>query len=409
MLSGAEDLVPVLDNTGNRTPLPLRTVQGIAYEVDLYRPRIEGLFARIERWTRVSDRDTHWRSISRDNITTLYGKRDDARIADPGDATHIFSWLICESYDDKGNAIFYRYKPEDDANVDASAPFEQSRLGPTQSPQRYLKRIQYGNPTPHQLEEDFALRTDWLFEVVLDYGEHDSVAPSTKELQQWLLRQDPFFQFRATFDIRNYRLCRRILMFHHFLSELGGTSDYLVKSTDFEYREGSVASFIASITQAGYVQQPDKSYLRKALPKLAFQYTDVNVDETVHEIGEDSIRNLPYGVDGARYQWVDLESEGLIGVLTEQADAWYYKRNLGNATFGAAELVAPRSVPSSLAGGQQLLDLAGEGHLELVQFDGPMAGFNERRGWRLETVYQIPVHSEHHHEKSESAVRGCHG
>jgi hypothetical protein len=34
---------------------------------------IEGLFARIERWTRMSDGDTYWRSISKDNITTLYG------------------------------------------------------------------------------------------------------------------------------------------------------------------------------------------------------------------------------------------------------------------------------------------------------------------------------------------------
>ena len=33
-----------------------------------YRPRIEGLFAHIERWTRKSDGDVHSRSASKDNV-----------------------------------------------------------------------------------------------------------------------------------------------------------------------------------------------------------------------------------------------------------------------------------------------------------------------------------------------------
>ena len=77
-----------------------------------------------------------------------------------------------------------------------------------------------------------------------------------------------------------------------FPDELDGTADYLVRSTDFEYKEGAVASFIASITQAGYAQQPDGSYFRKSLPKLEFRYTEVQVDETVHEIDPESIKNL---------------------------------------------------------------------------------------------------------------------
>src|SRR5258708_27869807 len=49
ILSGAEDLVPVLMKNGEEwvpEDLPLRTVNGIAYRVQRYRPRIEGLFAR---------------------------------------------------------------------------------------------------------------------------------------------------------------------------------------------------------------------------------------------------------------------------------------------------------------------------------------------------------------------------
>src|SRR5262245_7142073 len=62
ILSGAEDLVPVFkkDADGNwardsRGNLLIhddpRTINGVPYRVRRYRPRIEGLFARIERWT----------------------------------------------------------------------------------------------------------------------------------------------------------------------------------------------------------------------------------------------------------------------------------------------------------------------------------------------------------------------
>ena len=82
MLSGAEDLVPVLGSDGNRFEDDT-TVPG--FTIHRYRPRVEGLFARIERWTRQSDGDIHWRSISKDNILTLYGKDSNSRIFDPED------------------------------------------------------------------------------------------------------------------------------------------------------------------------------------------------------------------------------------------------------------------------------------------------------------------------------------
>ena len=74
LLSGVDDLVPVLvaDGQGGswkRQDPPPRD----GYRITSYRPRIETLFARIERWTRQSDGDTYWRSISRDNITNVYG------------------------------------------------------------------------------------------------------------------------------------------------------------------------------------------------------------------------------------------------------------------------------------------------------------------------------------------------
>ena len=100
ILSGADDLVPVTLADG--TPMEEERDQ---YRVTRYRPRIEGLFARIERWTHRTDAsDIFWRSISRDNVSSLYGKTAASRIADPRNASRIFSWLLCESFDDKGNA-----------------------------------------------------------------------------------------------------------------------------------------------------------------------------------------------------------------------------------------------------------------------------------------------------------------
>ena len=72
LLSGAEDLVPVLRPDGSRS-VELRDGHSVAR----YRPRVEGLFARIERWT--SATGSHWRSISRDNVTTIYGARAASR------------------------------------------------------------------------------------------------------------------------------------------------------------------------------------------------------------------------------------------------------------------------------------------------------------------------------------------
>jgi len=107
VLSGAEDLVPELDVTGCGEPRRVEHERD-GYCVRRYRPRVEGLFARIERWTCRTSGIAHWRSISRDNILTVYGFDADSRIADPDDPTHVFSWLICRSYDDRGNAVAYQ-------------------------------------------------------------------------------------------------------------------------------------------------------------------------------------------------------------------------------------------------------------------------------------------------------------
>src|SRR5213594_1515976 len=54
ILSGSEDLVPVFiqqENEWVQEQLPTRVLDGQRFQISRYRPRIEGLVARIERWT----------------------------------------------------------------------------------------------------------------------------------------------------------------------------------------------------------------------------------------------------------------------------------------------------------------------------------------------------------------------
>ncbi|MFZ0594325.1 MAG: SpvB/TcaC N-terminal domain-containing protein, partial [Bryobacteraceae bacterium] len=401
ILSGAEDLVPVLveDASGEWSRQPS---QRDGYVVWRYRPRIEGLFARIERWTRQSDGDTYWRSISRDNVTTYYGKTAESRIADPAAPRNVFTWLICESRDDKGNATVYEYVAEDSANIDLAQANERNRSDASRSANRYLKRIKYGNTLSTLVQPDPS-QLSWLFEAVFDYGqghstalptdteERDFVAASLSATQLWPARQDPFSRYRSCFEVRSYRLCRRVLMFHHFPDELG-TPDYLVRATEFTYTETPIASFITGVTQSGFVRQSDGTYLKRSLPTLEFEYTAAEVQSEVQEADAASLANLPANVDGSQYQWLDLDGEGSPGVLASYEDVWYYKRNLSPLTLnfdGDQPTISARfeaiSEVAKLPGfaqaktsRHQFLDLAGDGRQDCVVLDRPGSGFYKR-------------------------------
>src|SRR5256885_8895455 len=97
-------------------------------------------------------------------------------------------------------------------------------------------------------------------------------------------------------------------MFHHFEQELG-IQDYLVKSTDFEYRHIAIGSFITSISQSGYPwKSAERKYIRKSLPPLGFTYTQANIDDTIRTIDAVSLENLPYRLVWSPYQWGGLYS-----------------------------------------------------------------------------------------------------
>ncbi|ARG55434.1 SpvB/TcaC N-terminal domain-containing protein [Mycobacterium kansasii] len=439
VLADTEDLVPVLTDAGARWE---DRASAPGYVIHRYRPRLEGLFARIERWTHRSDGDVHWRSFSRDNVLTIYGRDDRSRIRDPADRRRIFSWLVSETRDDRGNGILFDYVAENGAGVPLERVHERNRgdrADAARGANRYLKRVRYANRTtlldengdrPTDLTQAVIDTTVWMMEVVFDYDEghfetlppapgvpvreqHALVRASPQPAHAWAPRPDPFSTFRPGFEIRTVRRCRRALVFHHIPDVAGMAEpvqpgyDGLVAATHFDYNdlnlpasvavehahEGSTryGSFLCAVTQSGYRHaDAPGTELEQSLPPVQLRYSRPAIQEAVRQLDAADIADLPAGLD-ARRRLVDLDGEGLPGILADEAGWWYYKANLGGGQFDAAAAVS--SQPRS--GRDRLIDLDGDGRPALVCLDGPVPGYYERApgvGWEnLRAFEQLPA------------------
>src|SRR4051794_7895421 len=122
ILSGAEDLIPVTETAG----------------ITRFRPRTEGLFARIEH--HATPETDHWEVRSKDGVVSLYGTpftlpADPAATANPENRAEIFSWNLTKTVDPFGNTIEYEY--ERDSGDTSDHHWDQL----------YLNRIQYADYT----------------------------------------------------------------------------------------------------------------------------------------------------------------------------------------------------------------------------------------------------------------------
>lgn len=355
-------------------------------------------------------------------MLSVYGLDANSRIADPDDPHRVFTWLIARTYDDRGEAIVYDYAAEDDRGIDLDRPSEQRRMRPAN---RYLRRIRWGNRTPQMLDPErpsFRPRhleapdpdaAEWLFSAALDYGEgrYETASPDDEgqvfadatatPRHVWDARPDPFSSYRAGFEVRTHRLCRRVLMFHHMPEELG-TADYLVGSTALTYRERPAGSLLARVEQCGHTRQPDGRYLTRALPPLDLGYTTSPLDNGVpprfvaREMDAAGMSDLPGGVDGTAFRWLDLNGEGISGVLTEQGPTWLFKPNLGEGRLGPFATVPLRptlaGAPSRM---RHLMDVDGDGLVDLLDLSPMSPGFHgrdPRGGWQpFRTFQDVPV------------------
>lgn len=259
ILSGHDDLVAVNSHE--------KRLSGMEFDVIIFRPRVEDLYARIEHWKikdTPEDSRNFWRVITKDNVTHLFGYSAGAKLVNPSNK-YAYSWKLEFSYDARGNYVYYSYQKDAELNL-------------------FLKDIFYANTTMFtyaSLEDvlaklkniDFQL---CAYKISFDYGQYDE---SLKETGTWSERPDPFSAFRSGFEIRTKILCRKILVFF-----LDNQTYVAAKSLDFSYALDKVShqNFLVSACFIGYKKIKDdytkESYppYRSAIPLLCLVHRNFN-------------------------------------------------------------------------------------------------------------------------------------
>jgi hypothetical protein len=328
VLSGAEDLVPV-EASGAETR---------------YRPRTEGLFARIIHHHDATN--DYWEVRSKNGLASLYGTpgaagHDPAVVADPVEQTKVFAWKLTQTTDPFGNTIKYEYWR--DAGAEGAHHWDQP----------YLSRISYVDYTDG--EED-----KFLVAVLFAYAD----------------RPDPFSEYRAGFEVRTRKRCARIE------SRTRTDADRLVRSYDLVYLDQrhdledlaqrlpiNGVSLLSQVIVTGH-----DGAATEALPPLEFGYTRFEPE------GRDFFplegRDLPArSLASPDLELADLFGNGLPDLL-EMNGAVRYWRNLGAGKF---DLPRPmRDAPAGLRladPGVQLIDADGDGRIDLLATSNGLSGY----------------------------------
>jgi len=390
-----EVLVPILTETGAPETRQATSLLDISFSdpfiVHGYRSRTETDFSRLERWVpEKRDEQDFWVLYSTDGQVCLLGHHPQARITNPAVLTQTAAWLIESSVSSTGEQIYYQYRPEDDIGCDD----EEKTVHPDVIAEGYLTAVWYGNKNAGRTLpglHDSPSAEDWLFTLVFDYGERDTdlakepdwVFPGQGD---WLCRQDCFSGYEYGFNLRTRRLCRQVLMYHAVAALAGeegqNETPTLISRMWLSYEENPSVTTLKTIQQMAY--EPDGS--RCSLPPLSFGWQTFSPPQTVSWQLREDMENLN---PQHPYQMVDLNGEGLAGILYQDNGGWWYRAPMRQAgetpdavTWGKA---APLPAIPALRDGGILADLNGDGYLEwLVTLPGG-AGHYERTpegGWR---------------------------
>lgn len=381
ILAGAGELVKKMQSPAKKT----NAAEDEDYSVTLYQPRIETLFSKIEYWVNKKTKDSYWKIISTNNIISYYGRTPGSRIANPFDNTQIFEWLIDETIDPRGNRVIYGYKAENNESV----PKTIYEINRSVTANRYLQKVQYGNYNIAGKEEPL-----FAFELLFDYGEYNLTDPANAHTpsKPWDCRPDPFSSYNSGFEIRTFRLCKHVLLFHHFVQEQ--QEPLLARTLAFKYSNhlpetnGNwlAPSLLISAESTGYKKMPDNSFLHQSLPKVDLKYSGFNPPETpvfrTMKMGENSI---PGYLDNSRFLAVDLYGEGLPGFLYSNSDSTFFLEPKGQGEYSLPEHQPLFPINKDLQGAAaSIADIDGNGQLELVVNDANNPGYyqlNEKGSW----------------------------
>lgn len=343
ILSGSEDLVPVAANGARQE----------------YRPRTEGLFARIARVSGAAD---HWEVATKDGWVSTYG--DDAAggmstVADPDDPTNpqrIFEWKLSQTRDPFGNLITYEYRRD---RMQAQARHWD---------QNYIKRIRYA-------DYDVGNGTQFLVSLEFYYDDEDLPHAVSTPVRA---RPDPFSEYRAGFEIRTRRRCCLILVRSHPAGSQAVPMRayrlvYLDERVDLTPAERALpangTSLLSRIEVFGY---DDAGVPGGALPPIDFGYTAFDPAKrsfrSVHTGAEPGLSLAEPTVD-----LVDIHGGGLPDLVSIDG-AVRFCRNLGAGRFASARTMHDSPLGLSLSDpGVQLLDVNGDGRADLVVNDAQVS------------------------------------
>lgn len=323
VLSGAEDLV---------------AVSGDFPGVVRYRPRTEGMFARIE--FQRDQQNSFWVVQTKDGLVHTYGNpgsrgNDPAVVCDPNELDHSFAWKLTETRDPFGNRIRYQYERDEEAIGEAG--------------QLYLRRIEYADvpgPDPNR----FLISVDFSYEN----------------------RPDPFSTHRAGFPIRTTRRCSRIEVSTH------AETQQRIRTFEFVYEAElplNGASLLSQIHVVGHNDAaPGEAERTQRLPPLEFGYSRFRPDRG--DLIPLSGRDLPaQPLSTSSLELVDLFGTGLPDLIEMNGTVRYW-RNLGGGRFDLPRMMSEAPAGVSLADpGVQLIDADGDGRTDLLVTTPELAGY----------------------------------
>src|SRR5690606_29682842 len=322
LLSGAEDLVPV--STKKWTDNEQVTINATQY-----RPRTEGLFARITHFKK-SNGENYWEVRSKDGLVSIYNQV----VANPENRNTIFAWHLGKTIDPFGNEIVYEYERELVVSTSTTQPHSYDQL--------YLSSIRYAQ----YYEND---EKKYLCEVRFNYEE----------------RPDAFSVYRQGFEMRTTKRCATIETYTH--------ADEIrkVKTYHFNYLQElplNGASLLVSVGVEGHNGEESEW-----MPPLEFGYSTFK--PSAHSLEEitGNISSLSLAQQG--YELTDVTGNGLPDLLQMDETGARYWPNKGNGRFAP-----PKTVPVSPSihlgrEGVRLIDANGDGRSDLLVNNGIQAGY----------------------------------
>ncbi|HEX8504998.1 MAG TPA: SpvB/TcaC N-terminal domain-containing protein, partial [Hymenobacter sp.] len=379
VLSGAEDLVPIVRTDLFSTTAP---TEKVGFKTQ-YRPRTEGLFARIEHY-KYQDGRNYWQVRSKDGLISYYGEETEpittpdsranpdnhAIVADPLYPTHVFGWHLTRTVDPFGNEIVYRYTRETVTE------------GPHQYEHTYLRDIRYGDYLGPAIGNAPAPKR-YLLSVAFTYSD---------------TRPDPFSTYDGGFEQRTTRRCTEVRTFTHpETTDLpsghpagtageGNGNQVLVKTYALRYAdqhtEAAQAYNAISLLHQVQVFGHDGT-ATEAMPPLEFGYSQFAPDlqrfaPVSGELPATSLAN-------DNLELISIFGNGLPDLVQLGGDVPRYWRNLGNGRFDL-----PRPMNEAPGGLQladpdvQFIDANGDGKPDLLVNRDGLAGYfplNQNGQW----------------------------